>query len=257
VRVFFTFGDIRVVVNVPTPDRLKQIVSSRFAQKQGFALATVNLDHLAKMSANPAFARTYAQQDLVVADGRPIVGLSRTAGRPVELMPGSDLIIPLCQLAAEAGIRVALVGSTSIALTDAARVLREKVPGVQIVQAIAPSGDFDPQGDEALDVLKQLGAADIGLCFLALGAPKQEELALRGRDVTPTTGFASIGAGLDFLGGHQVRAPLWMRKIGLEWLWRMLSSPVRLVPRYARCVAILPREIHNARSIRLGKSDLK
>jgi N-acetylglucosaminyldiphosphoundecaprenol N-acetyl-beta-D-mannosaminyltransferase len=53
-------------------------------------------------------------------------------------------------------------------------------------------------------------------------------------------GFASIGAGLDFLSGHQQRAPMVMRKMGLEWLWRMLQSPARMVPRYAKCFAILP-----------------
>lgn len=251
--MFFTFDDIKVAINVSTQDQLLKKVSECFKTRKGFALATVNLDHLAKMAVSPDFVNTYAQQDLVVADGRPIVGLSRIAGRPVDLMPGSDLIVPLCELAVAHNIRVALVGSTAQALGDAARSLREQVPGVQIVQTIAPSGQFDPYGDEALDVLKQLNAAKIGMCFLALGAPKQEQLALRGREHAPQTGFASIGAGLDFLGGHQVRAPKWMRQIGFEWLWRMLSSPLRLGPRYARCVAILPREIHNARRIRLGK----
>lgn len=254
--MFFTFGSTKVAVNISTWDQLRQSVAHRFNAREGFSLATVNLDHLAKMAVNSDFVHTYAQQDLVVADGRPIVGLSKIAGRPVDLMPGSDLIVPLCQLAVDHDVRVALVGSTPQALGDAARALRAQVPGVQIVQTIAPSDQFDPQGEEAADILKQLNAAKVGMCFLALGAPKQEELALRGRRYAPATGFASIGAGLDFLGGHQIRAPQWMRRMGFEWLWRMLSSPLRLVPRYARCVAILPREIHNARRIRLGKSEL-
>jgi len=54
----------------------------------------------------------------------------------------------------------------------------------------------------------------------------------------------------DFLGGHQQRAPLWMRKLALEWLWRALSSPGRMVPRYLKCFAILPRQIRRALRIR-------
>jgi len=97
-----------------------------------------------------------------------------------------------------------------------------------------------------LKVLHQLADKGIGLCFVALGAPKQEAFAARGRQVAPTVGFASIGAGLDFLSGRQHRAPKVVRRIGMEWLWRALSSPRRLVPRYAKCLAILPRQLIGA-----------
>jgi UDP-N-acetyl-D-mannosaminuronic acid transferase (WecB/TagA/CpsF family) len=59
-------------------------------------------------------------------------------------------------------------------------------------------------------------------------------------------GFASIGAGLDFLAGRQHRAPAWVRRLRLEWLWRALSSPRRLIPRYTKCLAILPGEVVKA-----------
>jgi exopolysaccharide biosynthesis WecB/TagA/CpsF family protein len=104
----------------------------------------------------------------------------------------------------------------------------------------APPMRFDPENDAAGAILQDLKAQDIGLCFLALGAPKQEAFAARGRRDAPGVGFASIGAGLDFLSGRQNRAPLWVRKLGMEWLWRALSSPMRLGPRYAKCIAILP-----------------
>ncbi len=249
--VQFTFDDRTVTVNIPRLDQLEQAVRTHFRARTGFALATVNLDHLAKMARSPDFVRTYAAQDLIVADGRPIVALSQLAGRPVDLLPGSDLVEPLCRWAAAEGVRLALVGSWQGALDDAERVLCARVPGLQVVLKHPPSQGFDPQGEEARDILAALQDQGIGLCFLALGAPKQEELALRGRDLAPGVGFASIGAGLDFLGGHQVRAPKWMRRIGMEWLWRMLQSPRRLVPRYARCFAILPGQIWKA--WRLGR----
>lgn len=246
----FEFSGERIAINMPTREGLRHELDRRWRAGEGFALATVNLDHLAKLPASPAFLRAYAAQDLIVADGRPVVWLSRLAGRPVELMPGSDLILPLCRQAQALGLRVALVGSTDPALADAARALEQAVPGLRIAARIAPSARFDPDGDEAATLLDRLRADGIGLALLALGAPKQERLAARGRRLAPRVGFASIGAGLDFLGGHQRRAPRWMRWLALEWLWRMLSSPRRMVPRYARCAAILPGQTWRALRLR-------
>jgi N-acetylglucosaminyldiphosphoundecaprenol N-acetyl-beta-D-mannosaminyltransferase len=236
----FGRGNARIEVNIPTRAALFRAVSARFTARDGFALATLNLDHLAKLPRDPAFATAYKAQDLVVADGRPVVWLSRLAGRPVALMPGSDLIEPLCRLAAEKGVPVAFVGSTDEALAGAARALQARVPGLEIGYRHAPPQGFDPDGPAARAVLEAVGRSGAGLCFLALGAPKQERLAARGRKIAPHVGFASIGAGLDFLAGHQVRAPGIMRALALEWLWRALRSPMRMVPRYARCFAILP-----------------
>lgn len=247
-RVDFEFSGRTIRINMATRTELEAEISRRFRAGEGFALATVNLDHLAKMSGSPDFVDIYARQDLVVADGRPVVWLSRLARRPVSLMPGSDMVRPLCRLARAEGMRIALVGSTEAALRDAEAALTRAVPGLEVALCIAPSGDFDPQGEEAGRILAALGEAGVGLCFLALGAPRQEALAARGRSEAPAVGFASVGAGLDFLGGHQHRAPRWMRALALEWLWRALSSPRRMIPRYARCFAILPGQ--TARALR-------
>ncbi|SPJ28148.1 WecB/TagA/CpsF family glycosyltransferase [Falsiruegeria mediterranea] len=246
----FTFSDQVLRVNYPDRDSLFAAICDHFRAGQGFSLATINLDHLVKLGDDPSFARVYAAQDMIIADGRPIVWLSRLAGRRVELLPGSDMVRPLAKLAAECGVKVALVGSTEVALNDAKRALEEETPGLQVVLCHAPPLGFDPNGDGAAAVLSQLDEADVQLCFLALGAPKQETLALRGRKLAPKVGFASIGAGLDFLGGHQTRAPRPVRALALEWVWRALSNPVRLIPRYARCLAILPGQIIQARRLR-------
>lgn len=242
----FHVSDCKVRVNIPTRDLLMGEVQDRFRNGTGFALATINMDHLVKMRKSSPFAEAYAAQDMVVADGHSIIALARLAKQQLELMPGSDMIEPLCELAAQEGIKVALVGSTQMALEDAARELHRRVPGLDIVTCIAPSGRFDPDSDEAAAILEKVDARGARLCFLALGAPKQELLALRGRTLTPEIGFASIGAGLDFLGGHQVRAPRWMRSLKMEWLWRALSSPRRLLPRYLACFAVLPHYVVTA-----------
>jgi len=236
------FGKIgrQVAVNVASRAALFQSLSARLAAREGFALATLNLDHLVKLRCEDAFLAAYRRQDLVVADGRPLVWLARLAGVRIELLPGSDLVLPLCTLAAEAGHPVALVGSSPAALEGAARALRAALPDLEIALTEAPPMGFDPESAAAADLLARLERSGAGLCLLALGAPKQEILAARGRALAPGVGFAGIGAGLDFLAGQQRRAPRLVRRLALEWLWRALSQPRRLGPRYLRCLMILP-----------------
>ncbi|MFT4150952.1 MAG: WecB/TagA/CpsF family glycosyltransferase [Paracoccaceae bacterium] len=241
------------VITVTHPSRRELIaaVRQRLAARQGFALATINLDHLVKLHLTPAFRMAYARQDIVVADGNPIVWLSRLAGRPVSLVTGSDLVLPLAGEAAASGATVALVGSTPAVLSAAAQEMAARTPGLRVVLQLSPAFGFDPESDAAADVLAQVRDSGAQLCFLAFGAPKQEILAARGRRIAPETGFVSVGAGLDFLAGSQVRAPSWMRRIAMEWLWRALSSPRRLIPRYLACFAILPSEMWRAVKLRL------
>ena len=227
-------------VNIRDRAALWDAIRARLGSGTGFRLATINLDHLVKIRSDPDFADAYAAHDLVVADGRPVTWLSQLAGQPVQLLPGSDLVVPLCELAAENGWPVALIGSTEEALDGAATALCARVPALKIAHVHAPPMGFDAGGEAGHVALTELSKTPARLCFLALGAPKQEILAARGAENAPKIGFASIGAGLDFLSGHQTRAPRFMRALALEWLWRALSSPRRLIPRYLKCAAILP-----------------
>lgn len=235
-----------VVVNVAKRDALFQAVRDKFEAGKGFALATLNLDHLTKLPRDAEFAAAYQSHELIVADGHPIVWLSRIAGKSVDLLPGSDIIMPLCRLCAEMDVAVALVGSSDAALTGAAEALQHQIPGLRVSFTHAPKFGFDTQGAEADEIFERLTASGAGLCLIALGAPKQELFAARGRSQAPDVGFVSIGAGLDFLSGHQVRAPKLMRMMAMEWLWRAMQNPGRMVPRYIKCFAILPGLVRQA-----------
>ena len=248
----FQAGPHEIEVNLPDREAVFEAVGARLDAGEGFALATINLDHLVKLRDDPAFAETYAAQDFVVADGNPVVVLSRLAGAPVRLVPGSDLVVPIARLAADRGVPVALLGSTPPVLEAAACRLAEEAPGLSVVCRLAPPMGFDPDGDAAAAVLEEVARSGARLCFVALGAPRQERLAARGRALAPQVGFVSIGAGLDFLAGAQRRAPVWMRRLALEWLWRLGSDPRRLGLRYARCAAILPGETVRALRSRRG-----
>jgi exopolysaccharide biosynthesis WecB/TagA/CpsF family protein len=244
VRYHTKNGEIRV--NVGTRADLEKQVRAKFKQKQGFSLATINLDHLVKMDNDPEFYHSYCRQDFVVADGNPIVWTAKLAKQPVDLLPGSDLVLPLCEWAAAEGKSIALLGSTEAALNEAANALVTMVDGLDVACMIAPPFGFDPNSDAAAEILKTVETSGASLCFLALGAPKQELLAARGSDFAPSVGFASIGAGLDFLAGTQTRAPKWVRALASEWVWRLALNPKRLWKRYFDSGLIMPRLVAQA-----------
>lgn len=231
-----------------------EAVDGALERRDGFALATLNLDHLVKLRRDPAFRRAYLETDFVVADGTPVMWLSRLAGRPVGLAPGSELVEPCCALAARRNAPVALFGATEDTLERAAERLCATHPGLTVALRIAPPFGFDPTSEAADAYAKRIAESGAGLCFLALGAPKQEVFAARARRAAPHCGFLSIGAGLDFIAGAQTRAPVWVRRIAMEWLWRMMSDPRRLARRYLDCALILPGLAADAWRLRAEES---
>nr|HRO15764.1 WecB/TagA/CpsF family glycosyltransferase [Paracoccus sp. (in: a-proteobacteria)] len=152
--MLFRFDDgTRIEVNCASAEALLKAIADRLRRGEGFAGATINIDHLDQIGRDAAFRRAYAAQDLVVADGNPVVWLSRIAGRPVSLAPGSDLVVPIARVAAKAAAPVALIGSTPQALAAAADALRAAAPGLDIVLCVSPGFPFDPEGEEADAIL--------------------------------------------------------------------------------------------------------
>jgi N-acetylglucosaminyldiphosphoundecaprenol N-acetyl-beta-D-mannosaminyltransferase len=236
-----TSFDFLSLVNFPDEAAVLADVEARLRSGRGFSIATLNLDHIVKMRGNSGFRRAYGVHSHVVADGNPVVWLSRLAGRKeVGLVPGSELISPVAALAARVGAPLAFLGSTEQVLRAAADRLQADHPGLRVVACLAPPFGFDPESAAADSLLDQVAGSGARICLLALGAPKQEILAARGAARHSGLGFLSIGAGLDFIAGHQTRAPVWVRRIAMEWLWRMLSNPRRLARRYLDCALILP-----------------
>lgn len=232
---------VLALVDTPTEAALLDDVATRLDRGEGFAIATLNLDHIVKLRRDARFRAAYAAQSHVVADGNPVVWLARASGRRgVQLVPGSELIAPVAALAARKGAALALFGSTLPVLEAAAARLVADHPGLRVAACIAPPMGFDPESAAADAMLDRIAASGARIVLLALGAPKQEVLAARGFARHPELGFLSIGAGLDFIAGTQVRAPVWVRRIAMEWLWRMLSNPRRLARRYLDCALVLP-----------------
>lgn len=224
------------------------------ASGKSFSVFTLNLDHVVKLRANPVFRAVYERAGIVLADGFPIVLAGRLQGRCLSRTTGADLIVPLCEEASRRGLPVFLLGSTSRSLAGAERHLTNLISNLDVAGTYAPDQGFaahSEQADEAIEAIRNSGAR---ICFIALGAPKQEIFADRCAREIEGVSFLCIGAGLDFLAGHQKRAPKVFQVTGLEWLWRMLLNPGRLARRYAECLAVLPSVLLDSLSRRSAQA---
>lgn len=202
---------------------------------------TTNLDHVMKLRGDAEFRRCYDEADMVTADGMPFVWLAKHEGEPLkERVTGSDLILPLMEAAAREGRSVFLFGSTIERLDGAAQILKARLPELDFRGAYAPPFGFDR--DPALhdELVTMLRTVRPDIILVALGAPKQEIWSNKMAGVLRHGVFVSIGGGLDFLSGDVKRAPTLMRKTGTEWMWRAVTEPARLGPRYARIIWTLP-----------------
>lgn len=226
-------------INLPTLGAAVDAAAARAEAGRGFALFTLNLDHLVKLRTDPAFRAAYERAELVSADGWPVVWLAgRGAGNGrLERTTGADLVEPLMAEAAARGLGVYVVGPGLQAQAKALKALRRLLPALRIAGTETPRVPADPlDGGFDLDALaRRIEASGARLCLLCLGAPKQELLADALKARCPAVGFLCVGAALDFIAGEASRAPGWAQKAGLEWFWRLTGDPKRLALRYARC----------------------
>ncbi len=174
------------------------------------------------------FRAAYADAWLVVCDSRILRLLARAGGLDLPLVTGSDLTARLFTTRFGAGTRVAIIGGEPDLLDQ----VRARFPGPAYVQHCPPMGMLAnlPALHAAADFV---AAADCDYVLFACGAPQSEILAHRiwRRSDARGVGLA-IGASIEFLTGTRRRAPRWMQRLGLEWMFRLLSEPGRMWRRY-------------------------
>ena len=182
---------------------------------------------------HPDFARMLADADLVTPDGMPLAWFLRARGRRGQpRVSGPDLTEELLARAERAGLPVGFHGSTPAVIEALRAALAVRHPGLKIAHAESPP--FRPLDDaEAAREAGVIAASGARLLFVGLGCPKQEAWMHRNRGRIPAA-MVGVGAAFEFLAGARRRAPAALRRLGLEWLWRLAAEPRRLFARYAR-----------------------
>jgi N-acetylglucosaminyldiphosphoundecaprenol N-acetyl-beta-D-mannosaminyltransferase len=180
---------------------------------------------------SPEFRTILNASDLNTSDGMPLVWVMRKLGLKGQTrVAGPDLLVPLCEAAARSGISIGLYGGTEDTLVLLRQKLQSVLPDLRIAYAYSPP--FRVLTEDEIDQIKRsIEESGCGILFVGLGCPKQElwMAAHRGSILCPMVG---VGAAFDFLAGTVKRAPTWMQKAGLEWLFRLISDPKRLAKRY-------------------------
>lgn len=209
------------------------IIETFIADKRTEHIMTPNIDHIVKLQHDVEFKAVYDSSALVLADGMPILWASRFLGTPLkEKISGSDIFPRICKLAAQNGYRLFLLGGRPGAVDKAKVVLKQWFQNIQIVGTYCPSLKFENDEVENSKIVSMICATKPDILFVGLGAPKQEKWIYKYKARYQSPVSVGIGVTFEFVAGIVSRAPIWMQKIGFEWLWRLIQEPRRLWKRY-------------------------
>ncbi|WP_395745873.1 WecB/TagA/CpsF family glycosyltransferase [Prosthecobacter sp.] len=216
-----------------TTDQALAAISGMVASRRPHYIATANVDFTALAVYDEDLRRILLDAHLVVCDGMPLVWASRLLGNALpERVAGSDLVPKLLAIAEEKNWSVFFLGGKKEVAEKAVQKVQERHPKLRIAGMLSPP--FQPLHEmNHAAICAEIHSTDPDLLFVSFGCPKQEKWIAMNyqRAAAPVT--IGVGATIDFLAGHMLRAPLWMQKTGLEWLYRLLQEPRRLFKRYA------------------------
>lgn len=213
-------------------EALERLVQLACGDRPAYAV-TANVDHVVRLCRNPQLRPLYADADLSVADGMPVVWASRLLGVPLpERVAGSDLFPALCAKAAEHGLSVFFLGGALGTAQRAAEILRARHPPLRVAGTYCPEYGFERDPAASERALQAVRAAAPDILFVGLGSPKQENWIAANRAACRAKLSIGVGISFSFISGHVSRAPRWMQRIGLEWCHRLVQEPGRLWKRY-------------------------
>jgi N-acetylglucosaminyldiphosphoundecaprenol N-acetyl-beta-D-mannosaminyltransferase len=208
-------------------------------------IATVNPEFVMLAQQNPVFAAALRGADLCMADGYGLLWAARRLGRSLpERVTGSDGLPMIAERAAQTGWRLYLLGARPGVAAQTAEILTARYPGLQIVGVYPGS----PADDEAPGIIERIRVARPDVLFVAYGAPAQDVWIDRHRAALGVPVMMGVGGAFDHIAGVQRRAPAWVRRIRLEWLFRLITQPWRwrrqlALPRFVWAVLRAARRV--------------
>ena len=211
-----------------TVERIEKMIASR----RPHHVVTANVDFLAQARGDMELHRILLDAHLVLCDGTPLVWASRLFGNSLsERVAGADVVPELIRLAAKNNHRLFFLGATEAANTQAIAKLRQQFPALAISHYSPPFRSLLEMNDA--EIIRRIRDAKPDLLLVAFGCPKAEKwLAMHYRELGVPV-VMGVGATIDFLAGQIKRAPLWMQRGGVEWIYRLRQEPQRLIRRYA------------------------
>jgi N-acetylglucosaminyldiphosphoundecaprenol N-acetyl-beta-D-mannosaminyltransferase len=229
-----------VAIDNLTMQEVLDAVEAEIAEGGFHQIATANVDFLINSVHDEELRETLVRCDIVLADGMPLVWASRLLGtRLKERVAGADLVPRLAKLSAQHGYRIFLLGASEESSAGTANWMQTNFPGACIAGRYSPNNQPLEEMDQE-SILSRIEEAKPDILLVAFGNPKQEKWIAMHRYRLKVPVCIGVGGSFDFLSGKVSRAPLWMQRNALEWLYRTIQEPSRLALRYASdCVGLL------------------
>ena len=220
--------------NVTPGELVSELIAAAAVGEGGYVL-TPNVDALRQVHESEALARVVDGAAIRVADGMPLLWASKLQGTPLSArVAGSDLIFSLSTALAHQALSVFLLGGNPGTAEAAAKRLSEDLPGLVVAGTFCPPHGFEEDPNQLDQALSAVEAAAPDFVYIGLpfgkAAAMAEKICLR----LPHAWCLGLGISFSFVAGEVRRAPLWMQRMGLEWLHRLSQEPRRLVRRYVR-----------------------
>ncbi len=193
----------------------------------------LNVDVMVKADKDPVLKNAIVCSDLSLMDGKPPLKVAHKRGIPLpEKVSGSDFVPALCAVAEQEGLSLFILGGKQGVPQAARDNLLAKHPKLSVVGAYSPKFGFEMDAEELAKINSMLVEAKPDILLACLSCPKQEIFVEGNKDVYKAPVSVSCGATVDFLAGNVQRAPEWVSRAGLEWLYRFGKEPKRLFKRY-------------------------
>ena len=202
---------------------------------------------------SPELRQAFSSAWMVCTDGVPLAWVARLRGSPAERVCGPDVMLSVCDRGRDAGLRHYFLGGAPGTAERLAAKLTSKFPGLAVAGTATPPFRAETQEEDEATV-RAINAATPDVVWVGLGSPKQDLWAAGHLAKLNCHLVLPVGAAFDFHSGNVRRAPSWMRRLGLEWLFRLAMEPRRLLRRYlvtnTRFVVKVTRE---ELALRLGR----
>lgn len=208
-------------------------IESLIGEKRKSYVIPVNVDVIVKIERDGYLKQIVDQASLVLVDGKPLIWISKLYRKTVKAkVSGSDLVPVLCKKAAKKGYTLFIIGGKEGVAKKAEKRLKNALPSIQIVGTYAPPLGFEKNQAELKKINNMISQVHPDLLIACFGCPKQEKWIYENYKKYDALVSICAGATVDFLAGNVKRAPEWMSRHGLEWLYRFQQEPKRLFKRY-------------------------
>lgn len=218
-------------INVTNMDDTISYITDNLEELKGNYICVSNVHTTVMAYRDKAYRRVQNSGAMALPDGQPLSIVSRKRGfSEARRVPGPDLMPAILDLSQKTGYRHYFYGSTEATLTALRAALMRRYPKLQIAGMYSPPfRELTAEEDE--EIVRRINDSGADFVWVALGAPKQEWWMYEHRHRVKAL-MLGVGAAFDFTAGTVKRAPMWMQRLCLEWVFRILRDPRRMLPRY-------------------------